>query len=430
VLLAAVLAGIGGRARAQGGPPPDLCALEFVPTSPNASAMLRRYTWRGTYYERSPLWGPLHEPGLGYPEVGALLDLDNETILVKNLDAAGVMSLTAVSPGGVATELFRDPFRPWPYSNWSLPVFDQSGDFVVTDWGTWPHRLVRIDRRGAIVATIAQGSFGSPDLLSVDLDTGDYLLLCHFSQPNGYRVTPSGTVTTLPGLESPMATSWESLESEYRSGTFIGRCHVWGGPWGWGRIQLAPSFQQNLIFISSTLGGVALHQSRRVLGIGPYGVGDVPATGPLGSGTTWPVSPPLALGFQGLHNAPVILGSRKLAGRGPATPGSEYELRLSFPSEGGNAYLMGASLSLRPGITLADGSYIPLRPDALLAWSLNDPGTFRGFSGTLDALGRATAGWRIPAVPALRGVRVFFAALSYDPSGIRTISNPIGVTVR
>jgi len=36
-------------------------------------------------------------------------------------------------------------------------------------------------------------------------------------------------------------------------------------------------------------------------------------------------------------------------------------------------------------------SHHAVRHGPLLAWSLNDPGTFRGFSGTLDALGRASA---------------------------------------
>jgi len=408
------------------GTPPDLCALES--NAFTAQGELYRYVWSGTFFQRSLLWGPIFPQALAYPEIGAVLDIDNQTILVKH-NSNGVSILTAVSPAGVGTELFRDPFGPM--SAWSLPTLDQTGDLIVTSWRTTPCQLIRMDRTGTIISTIARIPLGiNPDALSIDLDTGDYFLLCHLSTPNGLRVTPAGIVTTLPGLENPPFTLWEQgLECDYRTGAYVAKNLVTLVPASWNRIHLAPSFRQEVLQYVGTyeFGGVALYKSDRVFGMRASGVTEVRATG--GTATTYPVSPPHPLSFRGIHNAPVIVGSRRLAGRGAAIPGSEYELLLSFPGEGGNGYQVGASLSLRPGMTLPDGTYIPLSIDPLLLWSLSDPYNFRNFSGTLDALGRGTAWWRVPSVSAVRGIRVFFAALTFA-TGIRTVSNPIGVTVR
>jgi len=102
---------------------------------------------------------------------------------------------------------------------------------------------------------------------------------------------------------------------------------------------------------------------------------------------------------------------------------------LNFPGEDGFSYQVAASLGMRPGIVAPGGTYIPLSVDPVLFLSLTDTGIFRNFAGTLATNARATASWRIPAIPALRGIRCYFAAVTIS-GGIRSVSNPIGVTVR
>jgi hypothetical protein len=121
--------------------------------------------------------------------------------------------------------------------------------------------------------------------------------------------------------------------------------------------------------------------------------------------------------------------SRNLSGRGSYSPGSAYGLRLSFPADSGRPYLGAASLSVRPGLQ-AGRHWIPLNPDPLLLLSLQAGQIFEGFTGTLDAAGRAQATVRIPPIEGLRGLRVFFAFVTFDPQGgIRSVSNLMGVTI-
>jgi hypothetical protein len=326
-----------------------------------------------------------------------------------------------------------------------VPALDQSGDLVaVRPREGFNTSLLRLNRAGAIVATIATYgplSLGvTPEWVTVDLDSGDYLVQNGApSGPGIVRVTPAGQVSTVAGLETVEFGIDGSLEPDYRTGAWLG-VGLAGGSWqtrGWKRMQLQPAYVENRLYNlmqSPFVGGTTLFQSTRLFGVLPYvpngwpaGVAELPATG----GPSMPLyrlNPP-PVSFYGIAGSPIVAGHRKLAGVGPATPGSEYSLLLSFPGEAGSAYVVGASLGLRPGLSLPGGAYVPLNPDPLLVWSLSDPQTFAGFSGTLDPTGRALARWRIPALPGLRGLRAFFCAVTIGP-GLRTVSDPIGVTVR
>ena len=58
------------------------------------------------------------------------------------------------------------------------------------------------------------------------------------------------------------------------------------------------------------------------------------------------------------------------------------------------------------------------------------PTVFQNFGGRLDGSGTASAALAIPAVPALKGLRLYLAGLTYDSlGGILTISEPEGLTV-
>ena len=96
--------------------------------------------------------------------------------------------------------------------------------------------------------------------------------------------------------------------------------------------------------------------------------------------------------------------------------------------EAGQAYQVAASFNTRPGIRTPAGT-IHLTPDGLFFLSLANPYLFPRFSGVLDSAGKARPAVRIPAIPVLRGLRFFLAAVSYDANGFRQISEPMGVTL-
>ena len=126
--------------------------------------------------------------------------------------------------------------------------------------------------------------------------------------------------------------------------------------------------------------------------------------------------------FTGLD----IYGSRQVAGSGPATAGSTYQVDFSFPGLGNTPYIAALAFSPRPGIMLG-GSKLNLTPDPLF-W-LTVQGMFvTGFQGTLNPLGRASGSVTIPAgLP--RGLTLFCSAIAMNGATIVT-GNTLGITIR
>jgi hypothetical protein len=123
-----------------------------------------------------------------------------------------------------------------------------------------------------------------------------------------------------------------------------------------------------------------------------------------------------------------------LWGTNAPTVGGVLGLSIRFAAHPGKPYLAAASLLPRPGIRV-DQRTIPLYPNALFRLSVAAPWMFVHFQGMLDPGGRASTSPHVlvPRSAALRGVRVYFAAVVVDPkapSGIAAISRPYGVTLQ
>jgi hypothetical protein len=112
-------------------------------------------------------------------------------------------------------------------------------------------------------------------------------------------------------------------------------------------------------------------------------------------------------------------------------------LRVSFPGEPHRPYIAAASLSgPGPGFALPDGRVVPLLVDALTLFSLvgGVPGLLENTVGILDAQGEARV--RVTANRlggAIRGVKVWFAAIVLDPaapSGVARVHGPEIVVMR
>jgi len=106
-------------------------------------------------------------------------------------------------------------------------------------------------------------------------------------------------------------------------------------------------------------------------------------------------------------------------------------LRVSFPGEPGRLYIAAASLSgPGPGFALPDGRVVPLLLDAMTVVSLvgGVPGLLENTVGILDARGEALVKVTANRLGgAIRGVKVWFAAIVLDPaapSGVAQIHGP------
>jgi len=391
-----------------------------------------RYTWAGLGYTRSLVWS---FPGnQGIPIGSLLLDIDNDTLLACS---NGGSVVTGISPSGQVLWTFLSPFVQ---QFMSVPAIDQSGELVAVG-GAWgdTHRLCRIDRVGRVLSTIATYTgLSPPGWITVDLESGDYIVTGRSGlPPAGFRITDSGQVSTVTGLETTEVYFHGPLEVDYKYGGYLANTAS-GPPFltnGWKRIALQPRYTEVVLLrtIMAIPHGIVVSQASRMFGVLPYVGGTNPGVQEMsiygGAAQSHAVTPSNTLAF-GTAGPPVIVGRRKLTGRGPGTPGSEYELSVSFPAQPGVPYVIGASFGVRPGIDLGTAGYVPLVPDSLLAWSLSDPGTFVDFIGFLDQGGRGRGRWRIPANAGLRGIRIFFAAVAVTASNGISVSDPIGMTVR
>ncbi len=124
-----------------------------------------------------------------------------------------------------------------------------------------------------------------------------------------------------------------------------------------------------------------------------------------------------------------VHGSRELGGLDPPRIGSRYRLSLSMPLEAGRGYAVGVSTGFRTGIRIG-AHVVPLDPSPLLAYALGPNPVFAGFTGVLDATGRATPTVQLPNDRRLVGRRFYFAALTLDARGIRRVTAFLGVTIR
>ncbi|MBN2489830.1 MAG: hypothetical protein JXQ29_03155 [Planctomycetes bacterium] len=126
-----------------------------------------------------------------------------------------------------------------------------------------------------------------------------------------------------------------------------------------------------------------------------------------------------------------IEGSRNAVSLRTAAPNNR-NIDLSFPNEGGKAYVAALGLSgVRPSIPLGDGRVVNLTPDQITWASLSNwlPGIFGPPTGVLDAFGRATLKLNANVLgAAIRGQPVWVAVVVLDPkasAGIAVVAETL-----
>ena len=148
-----------------------------------------------------------------------------------------------------------------------------------------------------------------------------------------------------------------------------------------------------------------------------------------GSYNTPNASPQLTKGSPKLR---LTFSETVLALAGSPSPGGVVDLNLRSTADAGLGYQLGSSFGTGP--IPIDSRQLNLSPDALLVLTVsgNLPMVFENYAGLLDAQGLASARIRIPALPALKGLRLhtaFLTLLSTAPSGVAHISNTATFTI-
>lgn len=116
---------------------------------------------------------------------------------------------------------------------------------------------------------------------------------------------------------------------------------------------------------------------------------------------------------------------------GVVTAPNHRAIRISIPEDAGKLCVCAISASgYTPGIPIADGRTIPLRPDAVMLLSVTGrlAPLLRGNVDTLDAGGRMVATLDLnPLGNAVAGVPLWVTAVTLDPqasSGVATVTRP------
>jgi hypothetical protein len=307
---------------------------------------------------------------------------------------------------------------PAPLSYVPIILVDQTGDLLVLNSTTTASAggVFRVPMGSSQLTTLVSGIPGAV-AMEEDLATGD--LLVADQTGDVHRVTRNGTITSVTRGAFPAAPGVRSkMHTYFRDGSVI-------ATWGNQVYQFDPRLGATSTLVS---GGSASY-----IGLdhdpihGQFYRGDSNALVRYnpGNGQT-----ALIRQWTTLFTVSDVAtwGSRALTGQGSPRPGSAYPIHLGLFSESGRAYQAACSFGTLFGIPTPAGR-IPLDPDALFFLSLANPVAFQGFAGFLSRSGTARLTVNLPNIGALRGLRFFAAAITYDAGGIRRISEPLGVLI-
>lgn len=126
------------------------------------------------------------------------------------------------------------------------------------------------------------------------------------------------------------------------------------------------------------------------------------------------------------------LSTASLGITGTPRVGSQVQFTLSDPMSANIPYVFAMAFSTMPPIVLPDGRTVPLTIDPLLMITLAMPSNagLVSSSGMMDSSGAAFVAWNIPNRPALRGLSLVAAYITYLQSGgVVSISRPSYITI-
>lgn len=113
--------------------------------------------------------------------------------------------------------------------------------------------------------------------------------------------------------------------------------------------------------------------------------------------------------------------------------GQPFDLTFLSPSDAGKPYFLPFGFATSPGIDVGLGRVVEIAPNPILAEQTSLTSIFVGTSGVLDANGTAQAQFLVPPIPALAGMDVYFAGVTFDSAwlsgGVRSIADPLRLTL-
>ena len=129
----------------------------------------------------------------------------------------------------------------------------------------------------------------------------------------------------------------------------------------------------------------------------------------------------------------VHVSSASVSGSGSGSPGTDLDFTLSAAGDPNLPYQLGSSFGNGP--IPIDNRSLELSPDNLLVLSVGGliPAFFQNYSGILDSSGKASARLAIPNLPVLKGIRIYTAFVTLNPSaptGVQSISNSFLFTIQ
>jgi len=322
--------------------------------------------------------------------------------------AVAGMQVYEVKPGGVITTI--QPQLPvGNFAAWN--DLDENGEILVGTGFAGQGALMRLDRTGRVTTILMRNTF--PLSFCLDRDSGD-VVMGDGGSGNLYRIRRDGTISTL----NQLTTFVYSMDYHPPTGTvLIGSTKAIYQLSPWGPLSTFTPVAWSMKALAVFQDGSVAAGGNNVPAILHYDVtGGL--LGTIFAGTLCNV----CMAVEDEHN---------LWGLNTAQVGGILNLSIRFAGHANKPYVAAAALSTRPGLRV-DLRTIPLTPDHLFVASFRLPHLFRGFAGRLDQRGCAAASVNVPQIGALRGFRLFLAAVVLDraaPSGIAAISRQYGFTI-
>jgi len=362
---------------------------------------------------------------------GLTMDTDNRLVVFGDggsaLGAHGLLKLDPVTQS-VTTIISHANLLYAPFDI----VIDPSGDYVFTNrfaqqitptFTQFSIGLFKYSPASKSLSTIATTvSLGRAGLwhggLGVDIDTGDFIVQDRdlTAQAPLLRINPQGVIQTLATGLDPRY----SITQDIRTGDWYSAA---GGQIL--MVKKGTSTAQSLFPASSGYGLHSVIAYDRASAANPRLVSryrdqiyfvDPVARSVTSVALSQTTATPWEMAFyRGRNLASVSTGARR------------YDLKISFPTEGGMGYVIGVSLAgVRPGITLGDGRVISLSPDLFTIFTVGNllPGIWSPGPLVLDANGEATARLDLTRFPAFN-VPAWALAMVVDKGVIGTIGDPI-----
>lgn len=336
---------------------------------------------------------------------GIAVAADNQTLY-----AASGLAVYAIRSGAVVTTIAATlPLGV----NTTWADLDEDGHLLIGTGYSGAGAVFRVDAStGTAFATIRPNSF--PNAFVLDRDTGD-VAIGDITARTVFRATRAGVVTTAATISGSIyAMEFHRESNGLLVGTFTDILHV------------DPSGS-----VTTFVAGSGYVKSLAVLpdGTVAYGENRV-STITRVSATGTPINQ-IYTGANLNNTAMAVFDERNVWGLNAPVVGTTFALNVRFDGHAGKSYVAAASLSTRPGIPV-DTRTIPLTPDSIFAATFALPQVFVNFAGTLNANATARPSIVLPPIGALSGIRIYVAAVVFDPaapSGVAAISQQYGATI-